>query len=57
MPINSRMDKHSLVYAYNKILYFNENELYTASHNNVAESHKQSKLKKTNKRVQVYESI
>lgn len=49
MLINSRMGKQSLIYAYNGMLYFNENKLYISTHINLAESHKRnSELKKTN---------
>ena len=49
MPIGSRKDKHSLLYAYNGVLYFNGNELHTSTHNNMPESHEHnSDLKNTN---------
>lgn len=38
MTINIRMDKQTVVYSYNKILYRNENEQTTATHN-MDESH------------------
>lgn len=49
MFINNRMGKQSLIYAYNRILYFNENGLYTTTNDNMAKSHKHnSELKKIN---------
>lgn len=38
MTINIRMDKHTVVYSYNKTLYKNGNEQTTATHN-MDESH------------------
>lgn len=40
MLINSRMDKQALVYTYNEMLYFNENERYITTHDNMARLHK-----------------